>query len=170
MKSSELKYRTVKTTDQYTLKVKIRLSDDCHNGHADFAITGDFYDYVNGGHCCGCIHEIIEAICPELKPFINLHLCDAKGAPMYAQGNGFYHLRNSSREVTWDSDPDTSGRPIRPSGANAKSIRSPLRTTIEPEESGTRSMSTSAATSSNGIRPSNTKRPPQIRQESMKAA
>ena len=71
---------------------------------------------------------------------------------------------------SWDSDPDTSGRPIRPSGANAKSIRSPLRTTIEPEESGTRSMRTSAATSSNGIRPSNTKRPPQIRQESMKAA
>ena len=100
MKSSELKYRTVKTTDQYTLKVKIRLSDDCHNGHADFAITGDFYDYVNGDHCCGCIHEIIEAICPEFQPFIALHLCDAKGAPMYAQGNGFYHLRNSSREVT----------------------------------------------------------------------
>ena len=100
MKRSELKYRTVKTTDQYTLKVKIRLSDDCHNGHADFAITGDFYDYVEGGHCCGCIHEIIEAIYPEFKPFIDLHLCDAKGAPMYAQGNGFYHLHNSSREVT----------------------------------------------------------------------
>lgn len=100
MKRFELKYRTVKTTDQYTLKVKVRLSDDCHNGHADFAITGDFYDYVNGGHACGCIHEIIEAICPEFKPFIALHLCDAKGAPMYAQGNGFYHLHNSSREVT----------------------------------------------------------------------
>lgn len=100
MKSSELKYLTVKTTDLYTLKVKIRLSDDCHNGHADFAITGDFYDYVNGEHACGCIHEIIEAIYPEFKPFIDLHLCDAKGAPMYAQGNGFYHLRNSSREMT----------------------------------------------------------------------
>lgn len=100
MKSSELKYRMVRTTDDYKLIVNIRLSDDCHNGHADFAITGDFYDYANGGHACGCIHEIIEAICPEFKPFIDLHLCDAKGAPMYAQGNGFYHLRNSSREVT----------------------------------------------------------------------
>ena len=100
MKSSFLKYSTVKTTDEYNLIVNIRLSDDCHNGHADFAITGDFYDYVNGGHACGCIHEIIEAIRPEFKPFIALHLCDAKGAPMYAQGNGFYHLYNSSREVT----------------------------------------------------------------------
>ncbi|MBQ4280377.1 hypothetical protein [Alistipes senegalensis] len=100
MKRFELKYRTVKTTDQYKLIINIRLSDDCHNGHADFAITGDFYDYVNGGQVCGCIHEIIEAICPEFRPFIALHLCDAKGAPMYAQGNGFYHLHNSSREVT----------------------------------------------------------------------
>jgi len=75
-------------------------------------------------------------------------------------------LHNSS----WDAEPDTSGRPMRPNGAKSNSIRSPLRTTIEPEESGTRSMRTSAVTSSNGICPSSTKCPPRIRQESMKAA
>lgn len=48
----------------------------------------------------GCCHEQIAVAFPELRPFIDLHLCDAKGAPMYAQGNGFYHLRNSSKEVT----------------------------------------------------------------------
>ena len=100
MKSSCLTYRTVKTTDDYKLIVDIRLSDDCRNGHADFAVTGDFYDYVNGGNACGCIHEIIGSVFPEFKPFIDLHLCDAKGAPMYAAGNGLYHLRESSEAVT----------------------------------------------------------------------
>ena len=88
MKRSELKYRTVKTTDQYTLKVKIRLSDDCHNGHADFAITGDFYDYVEGGHCCGCIHEIIEAIYPEFKPFIDRTCAMPKERPCMPKAMG----------------------------------------------------------------------------------
>ena len=86
MKRSELKYRTVKTTDQYTLKVKIRLSDDCHNGHADFAITGDFYDYVEGGHCCGCIHEIIEAIYPEsVRCQRSAHVCPRQWLLPFAQ-------------------------------------------------------------------------------------
>lgn len=53
----ELKYKAYKSTDDYSLRVDIRLSDDCRNGHADFAITGDFHDYKNGGNCCGCIHE-----------------------------------------------------------------------------------------------------------------
>ncbi len=95
-----LKYKAYKSTDDYSLRVDIRLSDDCRNGHADFAITGDFHDYKNGGNCCGCIHEVILYFFPEFKPFIDLHLCDAKGAPLYAAGNGLYHLRESSEAVT----------------------------------------------------------------------
>ena len=95
-----LKYKTFQSTDDYNLRVNIRLSDDCHNGHADFAITGDFHDCKNGNNCGGCIHEIILHFFPEFKPFVDLHLCDAKGAPMYAAGNGLYHLRNSSETVT----------------------------------------------------------------------
>lgn len=96
----QLKYHTYQSTDDYSISVDIRLSDDCKNGHADFAITGDYHDYVNRGHCCGCIHDVILPLFPQFKPFIDLHLCDAKGAPMYAQANGFYHLRNSPKELT----------------------------------------------------------------------
>lgn len=102
MEKCALKYTTTKTTDDYRIKVVIRLSDECRNGHADFAITGDFFDYKNGGNSCGCIHEEIHEYFPEFQPFIDLHLCDTKGAPMYAQCNGFYHLRNSPRELTKD--------------------------------------------------------------------
>lgn len=98
MKTSTLKYNITKQTDDYRISVKISLSDDCRNGHADFAITGDYSG--KGGSSCGCIHDKIHKFFPQFQPFIDLHLSDAKGAPMYAQGNGFYHLRNSSREMT----------------------------------------------------------------------
>lgn len=102
--ATALKYTETRIYKGYKVDVKVRLSDDCRNGHADFAITADIYeknkyDYWKWA-AGGCCHEEIAVVFPELRPFIALHLCDAKGAPMYAQANGFYHLRNSSREVT----------------------------------------------------------------------
>lgn len=102
--ATALKYTETRIYKGYKIDVKVRLSDDCRNGHADFAITADIYeknkyDYWKWA-AGGCCHEEIAVVFPELRPFIALHLCDAKGAPMYAQANGFYHLRNSSREVT----------------------------------------------------------------------
>lgn len=82
-----------------TMYIKIRLDDECKNGHQDFAITGDIYEagkskidryHISGG----CIHEDILKTNPELKIFINLHLCDYEGIPTYAVENGFYHLTN----------------------------------------------------------------------------
>jgi len=79
--------------------IKIRLNDECKNGHQDFSITGDIYQkdkpktdryFISGG----CIHEEILKAKPELKIFVDLHLCDYKGIPMHASANGFYHLRN----------------------------------------------------------------------------
>jgi hypothetical protein len=78
--------------------IKIELNDDCKNGHQDFSITGDIYEkgkpktdrYLIGG---GCIYEEILKAKPELKIFVDLHLCDYKGIPMHAVANGFYHLR-----------------------------------------------------------------------------
>jgi hypothetical protein len=102
--ATALKYTETRIYKGYKIDVKVRLSDDCRNGHADFAITADIYeknkyDYWKWA-AGGCCHEEIAVVFPELRPFIALHLSDAKGAPMYAQANGFYHLRNSSREVT----------------------------------------------------------------------
>lgn len=79
--------------------IKIRLNDECKNGHQDFSITCDIYEkgkpkadrYFIMGGCC---HEEIIKARPELKIFVDLHLCDYKGIPSYAVENGFYHLRN----------------------------------------------------------------------------
>jgi len=78
--------------------IKIRLNDECKNGHQDFSITGDIYEKdkpktdrfnITGG----CIHEEILKARPDLKIFVELHLCDYTGVPMHAVANGFYHLR-----------------------------------------------------------------------------
>lgn len=104
--ATALKYTETRIYKGYKVDVKVRLSDDCRNGHADFAITADIYE-KNKYDCWkwtagGCCHEEIAAVFPELRTFIALHLSDAKGAPMYAQGNGFYHLRNSSKKLTME--------------------------------------------------------------------
>lgn len=104
--ATALKYTETRIYKDYKVDVKVRLSDDCRNGHADFAITADIYE-KNKYDCWkwtagGCCHEEIAVVFPELRPFIALHLSDAKGAPMYAQGNGFYHLRNSPKKLTME--------------------------------------------------------------------
>lgn len=78
--------------------ITIRLDDDCKNGHQDFAITANIYEagkptserYCIAGGCC---HDDIIAARPDLKLFVDLHLSDYDGVPMYAVENGFYHLR-----------------------------------------------------------------------------
>lgn len=93
---------TSKEGDQ--LIIDIRLSDDCRNGHNDFAITGSIYkkgrartdkNFLAGG----CLHDEILAVRPDLKIFVDLHLSDYAGVPMYPIANGFYHLKNSSEDV-----------------------------------------------------------------------
>ena len=79
--------------------IKIRLNDECKNGHQDFSITGSIYEKdkptIDRYHIAGgCIHEEILKSRPDLKIFVNLHLCDWEGIPMCAVENGFYHLTN----------------------------------------------------------------------------
>ncbi len=81
------------------IKIDIRLDDECKNGHQDFAITGTYWEVgkkrtdrnMLGGGCC---HEEIIKVRPDLKLFVDLHLSDWEGVPMYAVENGFYHLTN----------------------------------------------------------------------------
>ena len=57
-----------------------------------FTITGDILK--NGKiSMCGCIHEEINKYFPEYKPFIDLHLSNFDGIPMYAVENGFYYYQ-----------------------------------------------------------------------------
>lgn len=118
-KSSDLRF-TINAISKCKndLIIKIRLNDECKNGHNDFSITGDIYKkglrgdraFISGG----CIHDEILAVRPDLKIFVDLHLADAKGVPMYALGNGFYHLKEKGI--------DTAKEYLRLSEADAKII------------------------------------------------
>jgi hypothetical protein len=98
MKTSNLKYSATKTVGRETITVKIRLNDECKNGHEDFSATGEVYEvgkpridkYMIS---YGCVHEYILKAFPELKTFVDLHLSDANGVPTHAIANGYYHLR-----------------------------------------------------------------------------
>jgi hypothetical protein len=81
------------------LIVDIRYDDQCGNGHNSFSITGSLYKAGRRSDAativCGCIHDVIEALAPELAPLIKWHLFDANG-PMHYGSNSLYHA--SSRD------------------------------------------------------------------------
>lgn len=92
--ANELNYQVEKKIgEREVIRVNIRLSDKCNNGFNEFAITGDIYKN-NKFQMGGSIHEEILKHFPEFKIFIDLHLRDAKGVPMYPVVNGFYFLKN----------------------------------------------------------------------------
>lgn len=95
--SNNLKYnKTIIKPNGENLVIKIRLNDECKNGHQDFAITADLYTGSGRGDrnmiSCGCLHDEILKHAPQFKMFVDLHLCDYDGVPTYAVGNGFYHI------------------------------------------------------------------------------
>jgi len=73
--------------------IKIKLNDECNNGHEDFSITADV-DEKRGGNwrdqMGGCCHDHILALRPDLAPFVTLHLCTHEGLPMHSAANAFY--------------------------------------------------------------------------------
>ena len=96
--TNNLKYK-IDITEKANCVISIRLNDECKNGHEDFAITATFWKLnkprkdVNM-YMSGCCHEEILKFRPDLKIFVDLHLNDFKGYPMYYIENGFYHLKN----------------------------------------------------------------------------
>lgn len=94
------KISVISKTGNY--EIIIRLDDECKNGHEGFSITATFWkgiqridrNFIMGG----CCHEEILSRHPELQIFVDLHLCDFKGAPMYAVANGYYHLSRMSKD------------------------------------------------------------------------
>lgn len=95
MKTNSLKftdYRTAKNGEQW--EIKIRLNDECKNGHQDFSITGTCWEkgkpMLHGGAC----GDEISILFPEYSIFNRLHLCDYKGIPMHCSANGYYFLKN----------------------------------------------------------------------------
>lgn len=103
--SNDLRLKLVrKTKEGHTIEINIRLNDECKNGPQDFSITGTIWEknqpkidrYMIRG---GAIGDYIAQEFPELAIFNDLHLSDRKGVPMYAIGNGFYHIKNNPEYV-----------------------------------------------------------------------
>lgn len=60
-----------------------------------FSVTGHLYSPGHKPHpfACGCLHDEIAKISPNLKPLIALHLSDVEtGEPSYAEENGWYWI------------------------------------------------------------------------------
>jgi len=90
----------------YRIDVKIQLTDECKNGVCHWSITADIYGKRQNGRfvwCSGgCCHNEISKHFPEFSKFVALHLSDCYGAPLYAVENGYYHMKNSSKETVID--------------------------------------------------------------------
>lgn len=88
----------------YKMNVRISLDDYCKNGVCDWSITADIYEKRRNGRYVhvsgGCCHDEISKYFPEFRTFVNLHLSNHYGQPMYPVENGFYHLVNSDKETT----------------------------------------------------------------------
>lgn len=109
MKTNILSYTASKNYSgngtNYRIDVKIQLADECKNGVCSWSVTADIYEKRKNGRVLnvgGCCHEEILKHFPEFKQFVNLHLSDCYGAPLYAVENGYYHMKNSSKETVMD--------------------------------------------------------------------
>lgn len=105
--SNRLAWKTTLTKKGLDFCIDTKLADDCRNGHNDFSITGTIYPHGKRGDrnmlYGGAIGHRIAEIFPEYTIFNNLHLCDAKGIPMHASANMFYHLREGFEGLRTDS-------------------------------------------------------------------
>lgn len=103
--SNDLKHKIItKDHDENNMHISITLNDECKNGHQEFAITANIYSPRGRWESEGCQHEEILKIKPELKIFVNLHLCDYLGIPMHPTANGFYHLINGFNNIKPEED------------------------------------------------------------------
>lgn len=101
MKTNNLIHKIDINNDSVNAVIKIRLNDECNNGHQDFSITGTFYEAGKSRTdrnmiAGGCCHDDIVKVMPDLQQFVDLHLCDFSGNPMYTLENGFYHLKEDA--------------------------------------------------------------------------
>lgn len=77
------------------LVIEISLDDDCHNGHHDFHVRGEFSVPDLKIEHSGAISDIIKKMAPEYSLLCNLHWCTWDGRPMYVVDNGRYWAERS---------------------------------------------------------------------------
>lgn len=107
MTTNRLYYTTSKRYVQagttFKINVEILLADNCKNNICAWSITANIYEQRKNGRFVfragGCCHEEIIERFPQFKMFVDLHLSNHYGEPMYPVENGFYHVTNSSKET-----------------------------------------------------------------------
>ena len=73
-----------------TMRVELRFDDECGNGHNTFAITAEVRrPKARDVEACGCMHEDIARVFPELAALIPWHLTSSDG-PMHYIANTVY--------------------------------------------------------------------------------
>lgn len=103
---SALRYTVAKLYQEngktFRIKVIITLDDECKNNVHEWSITANIDRRGKNGHyynyCCGCCHEEILKHFPEFQKFVNLHLSDYCGAPLYAVENGYYIMHHDGKD------------------------------------------------------------------------
>ena len=93
------------------LEIKIRLNDECGNGHEDFSITGTIWEVGKRRTdrnmiSSGAIGDTVAKLDKNYALINKLHLCDADGIPMHAVSNMFYHLKNGFTQIKIDFKTD----------------------------------------------------------------
>lgn len=94
------------------MHVNIRFDDECRNGHNTFSITAEVYTTESSRRrdiaACGCLHDEISRVFPELAHLIKWHLVSTDG-PMhyiantcYLAGDRDYNGRKAGEACAWD--------------------------------------------------------------------
>lgn len=98
------------------ITVKLRFDDSCRNGHNTFAITADITTDAsrrrNDVEACGCLHDDIARVFPELAHLIKWHLTSTDG-PLHYAANVLYLA----------GDADFNGRRAGEVSATARRVR-----------------------------------------------
>jgi len=90
-------YKETKVRGRKKVEVSVRLNDECGNRVCDFSITGMIWEKAKNGVWIeaggGCCHDQILRWWPEFRDFVDLHLSNLYGQPMYPTKNGPYIIR-----------------------------------------------------------------------------
>lgn len=95
------------------ITVSIRFDDQCQNGHQSFSITANVVTAESKRHrdvqACGCLHDDIAKVFPELAPLIKWHFMNTDG-PLHYLANTLYHAgdrdyngRTAGQPASWDT-------------------------------------------------------------------
>lgn len=91
---------------EFRIDARVKLADECKNGHCDFSTTCDIYEVAKNGRLIewggGANTEAIAAHFPELREFVKLHLSRFDGRPMYAVENGAYFIKRGEFDTAKD--------------------------------------------------------------------